>query len=206
MTTIHHGGHVRGKRRMMSAAALAAVAVALVAWLVPVSPGTAELRGSKHDFTNTEWSGGSACAACHVPHRADQPKTPKWGGPTTIRRDPPADRGRPGPLSRKCLSCHDGSTATDTFGEETVGLNMPARSRVAANGDLRNDHPIGVRYPTGQRDYQPLSRVERGERVRLFNGRVECSSCHNPHDKYDQPHMLVMPNDESQLCSSCHRV
>jgi len=170
------------------------------------SPGSAELAGSKHDFTSAEWSGGSACAACHVPHRADQPKSPKWGGPTTIRSDPPADRGRPGPLSRICLSCHDGNTARDTFGDETGDANMPARSRIAAHGDLRDNHPIGVRYPIGERTYQPFSRVQQSGRIRLFDGKVECSSCHDPHNSYDQPHLLVMPNDESQLCTSCHRL
>ncbi len=194
------------RRRALSAGALAGVALAMAIWLLPASPGRAELRGSKHDFSKAEWSGGSACAACHVPHRADEPKTPKWGGPSTIRQEPPAERGRPGPISRKCLSCHDGSTARDTFGDETAGLTMPARSRIGAKGDLRTDHPVGVRYPTGDREYQPASRMGRGDRIQLFNGRVECSSCHDPHDTYNLPYMLVMPNDESQLCTSCHRL
>ncbi|MHC4235770.1 MAG: cytochrome c3 family protein, partial [Planctomycetota bacterium] len=85
-------------------------------------------------------------------------------------------------------------------------MPLPARSRIAADGDLRNDHPVGARYPTGDRKFQPLSRVEQFDRIRLFDGKVECSSCHDPHDSYDQPYLLVMPNDESQLCMSCHRL
>jgi predicted CXXCH cytochrome family protein len=186
--------------------AIVALLIASSFWLIVASPGIAELAGSKHDFTTAEWSGGDSCQPCHVPHRADQTKMPKWGGPSTIRSDPPADRGRPGPLSRMCLSCHDGNTARDTFGDETGGMPLPARSRIAADGDLRNDHPVGARYPTGDRKFQPLSRVEQFDRIRLFDGKVECSSCHDPHDSYDQPYLLVMPNDESQLCMSCHRL
>jgi len=186
--------------------AVAAVLVASLSWMLAASPGSAELAGSKHDFTQAEWSGGSACQACHVPHRADQPKSPKWGGPNLIRSDPPADRGRPGPLSQRCLACHDGNTARDTFGDEISGLTMPARARIASDGDLRTDHPIGVRYPIGERKFQALTRVEQSGRIRLFEDRIECSSCHDPHDSYDQPYLLVMPNDESQLCTACHKL
>jgi len=199
------GGTGNG-RRLTPLSAVAGLAVVSVFWLLPASPGSAELAGSRHDFTGEQWSGGSACQPCHVPHRADQPKTPKWGGPALIRSDPPADRGRPGALSRMCLSCHDGNTARDTFGDEIGGLTMPARSRIAADGDLRTNHPVGVRYPIGERKYQPLSRVEQSGAIRLFDGRVECSSCHDPHNSYDQSYLLVMPNDESQLCMSCHRL
>ena len=200
---------MRGLRwRPASNLALMGIAVAWSSWLIVASPGRAGLEGSKHDFTGREWSGGSACQACHVPHRADKPKTPKWGGPSTIRSDPPADRGRPGEVSRICLGCHDGTAARNIFGDETAGRQMPARARIGKSGHLRNDHPIGVSYPIGDRKYQPLSRVEQSGRVRLFESakKVECSSCHDPHNSYDQPYLLVMPNDESQLCTACHRL
>jgi len=206
MTDRTHAGGMRTKRRMTSAGLLLGLALAAGIVLIGATPGAADLQGSKHDFTGAGWSGGSACAACHVPHRANQPKSPKWGGPTTIRTDPPADRGRPGPLSRSCLNCHDGATARDVFAEEITDLEMPARSRIAAHGDLRRNHPVGVRYPIGDREYQPASRLEAGSRVQLFDGQVECSSCHDVHDTYDLPYMLVIPNDRSQLCTSCHRV
>ena len=199
-------GSAAGERRRAPMAAVGAVLIGLSSWLVVASPGHAGLAGSKHDFSSAAWSGGSSCGACHVPHRGDRLKTPKWGGPAAIQSAPSSEPGRPGPLSRICLGCHDGSTARDTFGDETGGLSMPARSRIGSSGRMGNDHPVGVRYPTGARKYQPLSRVEQGERIRLFDGKVECSSCHDPHNSYDQPYLLVMPNDESQLCTSCHRM
>ncbi|MCP4248586.1 MAG: hypothetical protein GY778_16170 [bacterium] len=200
------GGWAASATRVWPMLTLVAIVAAALSWLLIASSGSAELAGSKHDFTQAGWSGGSACQPCHTPHRGHQPKTPKWGGPATIRPEPPADRGRPGLLSRVCLNCHDGNTAPDTFGDETGGLHMPARSRIAASADLGRDHPIGVRYPIGQRKFQPRSRVEQGGKIRLFDNRVECSSCHDPHNGADQPYLLVMPNDESQLCTSCHRM
>ena len=56
-----------------------------------------------------------------------------------------------------------------------------------------------VKGPTGYVDPASLDR-----RIRLFNGRVECSSCHSPYS--DEASLLVMPNRQSALCLSCHDV
>lgn len=103
---------------------------------------------------------------------------------------------RPGTDGQSCLSCHapNGSAAAVDFTVFAIGT------------DLRNDHPIGVTYPTvngsgtdwktptgtktvgGQTtkffDDTPNGRLDKSE-IRLYaaaNGpSVECASCHDPH-------------------------
>lgn len=72
--------------------------------------------------------------------------------------------------------------------------------------DLRDDHPISMVYPTAAQDpdfYTPPDLQKGWSDVKLFNGRVECPSCHNPHDPTNQP-FLRKANNTSQLCFTCH--
>ena len=90
-------------------------------------------------------------------------------------------------LTRDCRGCHDGTLAPGTgYG-----------------------HPVGIRYKVGGR---PTSRAGRDStltpssrldsRIRLFDDKVECGSCHSPYSPL--PKLLVMANDRSELCRSCH--
>jgi predicted CXXCH cytochrome family protein len=74
--------------------------------------------------------------------------------------------------------------------------------------DLSDDHPISMVYPTPSQDPKfstpPDSQNGWGyDNVRLYQGRVECSSCHNPHNPDYKP-FLVKPNAGSALCVTCH--
>lgn len=98
-----------------------------------------------------------------------------------------------------CLSCHapGGFAFANSAGDFTVA---------AIGTDLRNDHPVGVNYPTvngGSTDWKAPSgsvsragvvttffdenansRMDKGD-IRLYgsgiDSRVECASCHDPH-------------------------
>ena len=39
----------------------------------------------------------------------------------------------------------------------------------------------------------------------LFNDRLECASCHDVHNSYNQAGLLVKSNADSALCLTCHR-
>lgn len=108
------------------------------------------------------------------------------------------------PMSKNCISCHDGSFASSaTFimaGAWTHGRDF-----------LRNDrgtHPIGVDYETARlepgrkTDLRPLDLVDR--RIRFFDGKVGCGSCHDPYSRIEK--MLVMSDRNSRLCLACHLI
>lgn len=178
--------------------------------------------GGPHDFSQPSDRFADACRACHVPHVQTVVPTmpPTTGAPTTqpvttrpalAMREAPGQRGvfatdrfTPGPSSLVCLSCHDGTVATSTIGSAHAIL-IGVREGFGAPGEegLR-DHPIGVKYPSGRRDYRPESFVVSQGRVRLPGGRVECISCHDPHNEAGVDGMLVVSNRRSALCLTCH--
>ena len=70
----------------------------------------------------------------------------------------------------------------------------------------RNSHPIGMDYEArrslrGRKtDLRPMDLVDR--RIRFFNGKVGCGSCHDPYSTIEK--QLVMSDEQSKLCYSCH--
>ena len=121
------------------------------------------------------------CVFCHTPHGAavtdanNNPLPPIWNrtlpsttyqvygtGGTSASLD--GEVLSVGSVSAACLSCHDGTTAIDTFinapgsGTAKTGTytwtgtpdgKMPASGITNIGDDLRNDHPIGVPYCGG---------------------------------------------------------
>lgn len=105
------------------------------------------------------------------------------------------------PLSINCLSCHDGAYATSV----TIQAGIWRHGR----GFMRHDqgsHPIGINYEKvmlqrGRKtDLRPLMSVD--PRIRFFEGKVGCGSCHNPYSTNYKK--LVMSDENSKLCLSCH--
>lgn len=168
------------------------------------------VEGSKHDFSKKPWSGGETCGACHTPHRDGPPKAaPLW--------DPTADLARtfgrvtnhtivPGLGTLMCLRCHDGTVAKEAIAGVSrmryVNKQNPGLFG-AVHG--RTDHPVGIEYPLFKKGYRPVTSVVAKGTVILPQGRVECISCHDPHNTAGAAHMLVTANTRSALCLTCHK-
>ncbi len=120
--------------------------------------------------------------------------------------------------SNLCLSCHDGTiSVVSLYNDPNEGT--PAASAIAgiidATGkiisnanvgtDLSNDHPVNFTYDTQTvNDDGELDTVANVTAAGLLlGGKVQCSSCHDPHDDtYDA--FMVMDNADSALCVTCH--
>ncbi|HOB75469.1 MAG TPA: cytochrome c3 family protein [Phycisphaerae bacterium] len=167
--------------------------------------------GSVHDLSE-EMGFGSACNTCHIPHvqgirTTTQPATQpalelfRIGGQRRVFQP---DRYMPGPTSLLCLGCHDGTIATSTMGTSHALLSGMREGFAVPDGFVWRDHPIGIPYPTGTtRDYRPRAFVEKAG-LRLPEGRLECISCHDPHNTQDVEDMLWFSNRRSALCLTCH--
>ena len=118
--------------------------------------------------------------------------------------------------STGCLACHNpaGPALATDFTVFAIGT------------DLRNDHPVGVRYPTtfgAGVDFNPTTGTKGNlaffdkngngradpKDVRLYNSgegfEVECASCHDVHNTAAQAaDLLVIDNVGSALCLTCH--
>ena len=96
-------------------------------------------------------------------------------------------------LSVQCISCHD-STITK---EVAIGMGIWQHSSGRC-------HPIGVEYRKAyleRGEFVNPSRLD--ERIRLFNGKVGCGTCHNKYSR--EPYKLAINNRGSALCLACHR-
>ena len=66
-----------------------------------------------------------------------------------------------------------------------------------------------MRYPTllaafKKKDTSFRDKAVLDKRIRLFNGKVGCGSCHNPYSKNAK--FLVIETEGGRLCLSCHEV
>jgi len=123
-----------------------------------------------------------------------------------------------------CLSCHDGLVAVGSQYNPQNGalLGYVAAGNVDGSGiitgnplvgvDLTNDHPVNFLYDAALVTADTLAAGgtpglkapgDLGVAPLLRTGRVQCSSCHDPHDNQFGA-FLVMANTNSVLCTTCH--
>lgn len=161
----------------------------------------------------------------------------------------PNESGRPTGYSRLCLSCHDGTIALGSvlnksgsgglngeytmeyptgqspagpFGSIPVGEGATSQNTRALGRDLRNDHPVSMKFdeallakdvefvnpgpairrPFTQSTPTPLSPLRRasGNDNDVFDS-VQCTSCHNPH-QVDFPKFLRANRLQSRTFAS----
>jgi predicted CXXCH cytochrome family protein len=134
----------------------------------------------------------------------------------------------PGSVSLLCLSCHDGSVATNEYGftpaqavekrqgaQRYLAITAP-RAVIGGGGDLSNHHPIGFDYllvssATGGNDDEiadPLNAMgTTGYTIGdlLWNNKMECSTCHDVHNTKNQGRKFTWVEDtNSAFCLTCH--
>lgn len=177
---------------------------------LPAPPQDFDVRGTVHDLASVQRRRGGAagvttgsCMFCHARYpQTTDPGIPV-GSVTTYRMydSPTMDAATPaGPTgtSLACLSCHDGVVAGQAFGGEGMSLGT----------DLRDDHPISIEYdPAGDPGLRSAEEVtEMGLKLFMEDGflRVQCGTCHDPHDGSVGNAFLRIDNAGSRLCLTCH--
>jgi len=162
-----------------------------------------------------------ACAYCHAPHSAlnnglwNQKLTTQ--SYTMYSSDTEANRGRQprlGSVSNQCLSCHDGTVAvgdTVVYGQVTMQGSMYTQDVFGSN--MQPSHPFSLVLPLKDNIDLTASLAASGKTadttgaVRLIQGNVECTSCHDPHvqarDLVSQ-NFLVKDSSYGKLCLACH--
>jgi predicted CXXCH cytochrome family protein len=137
------------------------------------------------------------CLGCHDGVNATTMGSNGYSGST--KHDLVKPPGFPPPdhsSQPNCNGCH-------------ADLAFGRASKIKTPGtDLSDDHPISMTYPTPAQDpkFNPPPDLVNGwglGNVRLYQGKVECISCHDVH-KPDFAPFLVKPNTASALCLTCH--
>lgn len=148
------------------------------------------------------------------------------GNSPTLDASDLSDIGGGTDISNLCMSCHDGTIAVNSLGNPAndtganpamgSGTELNAAFQIASGratnlgSDLTNDHPVNFTYDAtlatadgGLVTPASTSFVDAASLVPLFSGKVQCASCHDPHDNTNQP-FLVKDNTGSALCKTCH--
>lgn len=188
------------------------------------APALGAITGSAHDFSTAGWNTtNEICAPCHTPHNANTTlaDAPLWNHDVTTQTfvlyasptfEGSSTIGQPSGPSKLCLSCHDGTIALDNFGGFSGGNTFIA-SPFNVGTDLSNDHPVSFTYDTslatndgGLFDPATHSSGLGGTIANdlLYQGKMECSSCHDVHDEAGVTSLLVKSNAGSALCLTCH--
>ncbi|MBI5663134.1 MAG: cytochrome C [Ignavibacterium album] len=182
----------------------------------------AGITGSAHDFSGQGWGTTEICQPCHTPHNADASLTdaPLWNHQTTTTTFTlyssstltTTTIGQPDGSSKLCLSCHDGTVALENFGGTTTGTHFISGEH-NLGVTLANDHPISFIYNTALATadgglFDPATHTTSlGGTINndlLIGGKLQCASCHDVHNHYNNPSLLKISNNGSMLCLTCH--
>lgn len=157
------------------------------------------------------------CVFCHTPHNS-RPTSPLWN------RDDPgviydlyhsstvqASPGQPDGSSLLCLSCHDGTIALGSILSRNTDISLtggitylpPGPSNLS--GDISDDHPVSFEYNSAlaSADGQLRDPAAISYPVGLEEGKLQCTSCHDPHNNLYSD-FLHVPSRFSELCYRCH--
>lgn len=210
---------------------LLVTSLALLSGLGICSTAFAGIAGSKHDFSAIPAYGvggvatGDLCVPCHAPHNNQNLATELlWNHETTAvasytlysnagSYDGEITSTQPTPVSKFCLSCHDGTVAPDSYTGHAGTVTIAADANLGTT--FGNDHPFSFVYDAALVTadtasaggmpglYAPATVIAAG--LPLFDGLMECATCHDVHNKHgNTAGLLNVANTGSALCLSCH--
>jgi predicted CXXCH cytochrome family protein len=169
-----------------------------------------------------------SCSYCHAPHSGLASGRALWNqqltkmvynvytSPTYVAKGEQGQQPTVGSDTNLCLSCHDGTVAagnTIVAGQVTMIGQMNTKDQFLPNTpNLMASHPQDL---TAIHDTPDLfaGLASKGQTsdptgaVKLINGNIECTSCHNPHvQAKDLVAQYFLAKDSSQgaMCLTCH--
>lgn len=186
-------------------AVVATVAVAGVS--ATAHAASAPIQNSKHNMNLVFGAGtiqnNEICTPCHAPHnQPDKALDALWNHVMPTQSYTLFGSGASyvgiDETSKKCLSCHDGSVAVDSYGAGgtvTTGTHFigttndsngqsTAGFQVGGGGDLSHDHPVGVQYPGLSADGKTWVAARGFKDPTKFNKNTYYSAIQNPDGTY----------------------
>jgi predicted CXXCH cytochrome family protein len=127
----------------------------------------------------------------------------------------------PGSTSLLCLSCHDGSVAINSYGNNSQlsvssgGATIGAAYVIGKDNYLGNHHPVGFDYDAVRSVDKEIRSADSATlgtagtvRDHLYgpgSTKMECGTCHSVHNTGNTGETLLWRSDRSsRLCLTCH--
>ena len=192
--------------------------------------GSHDLRASKP--SSIRGSTDDLCAYCHTPHVPTTGiKEPLWSraklsttksytsyASSTLDANPTALQNGDANNSAMCMSCHDGSNIFSLTkytkypgGSEAnpdfVGPKYNLLDGSYYSSGLHFTHPVNFTYDDALATMDGALRMPATilNKLPLFDGKVQCSSCHDPHVPASiRRYFLRTTESNGILCISCH--
>ncbi|PYX36798.1 MAG: hypothetical protein DMG81_15395, partial [Acidobacteria bacterium] len=143
-----------------------------------------------------------SCTYCHAPHSGLASGKALWN--QSLTRQP----------YNLCLSCHDGTVAV---GQTLVSGQVATMGKMYPSDifkdNLQSSHPVSVMTPLKDAPSLVATLSSNGQTaditgaIKLVNGSVECTSCHNPHVEAKDPtakKFLATNGVNGAMCLACH--
>ena len=176
-----------------------------------------QIQNTAHDFSKTNWANGSVCEVCHADHNSSGNRL--WNHQETeanfslySSNTLDATINSPNGTSKQCLSCHDGTVAIDSFGGNTGSIMMSSKNLIGV--DLRNNHPVSFKYDASlafsdRSLHDPASTLSGlggtiDSDLLDSNHQLQCTSCHDIHNRQGDSSLIWKSNYLSGLCITCH--
>ncbi|MGE5206095.1 MAG: cytochrome c3 family protein [Chlamydiota bacterium] len=221
--------------RTAKALGLVVLVVALTTTMGFAKAPKSAIVNSAHDLRATMGTGSyTLCNFCHIAHKFADVTAPATAGPLLWNHTLSSvtsygvytsdtfagyatditDLGTVATptVSNLCLSCHDGTVAVDSWYSAVRAtqnaVNMPLDRTVK---DLTQQHPINFTYNAALANAAGIlvpastTSVDGAGEIPLFAGKMQCATCHDPHNGASGILTQQFPTQTSgTFCTYCH--
>ena len=143
---------------------------------------------------------GQGCEACHGPGQAHVDA----GGDTTLIRNPATLA--PSEVSAICTTCHNRGEQEFWQGSQHDRRSLTCTTCHSAhswNSLEKQLKASSVIQTCGTCHRDKVARLDRSSHMPVREGKLECSTCHNPHGSQNV-RLLRVGNTVNEACTNCH--